>query len=473
MSERFRVGAVTLLELDKWSFVVGTWDGNVMKIYVNGELKNSRTDVLSGSIDYCPGAAATLVGMGENGIEPFSGNIDDMAFYNRALSQAEITQLYAGKKPSVAQFIATVNNLTVNVDASSSIGNIQSYEWTSSDGQTKSGKTATFAFSKAGTYTITLTTRDDKGVVSQAAKTVQIQNSVPSLMVLTVSKQGTGTVSGTGINCGTDCTESLAANTTVTLTATPAANFTFAGWDGCTSSNNVCQITLNADKSVTAKFIQTTPPSQYLLSVNKQGEGLVSGTGIDCGTDCTESLAANTTVTLTATPAANFTFAGWDGCTSSNNVCQITLNAAKSVTAKFMGDKPEPPECAPLHAIYTDEDKTLRIPLFEIPMIALVGGTPTNRVESYSATFKLLYDSQHFLLKNVAAPTVEKVNGCAVASYNPETGMLSLPYVDIPIMAKLGNTKIETKRSIYQASLHWMPMLGNNIFVVESTKQLQ
>jgi hypothetical protein len=166
-------------------------------------------------------------------------------------------------------------------------------------------------------------------------------------------------------------------------------------------------------------------------------------------------------------------------------VCQITLDDAKSVTAKFTAVTVTPPpvdpppvvelkpECVPLHAIYTDEDKTLRIPLFEIPMIALVGGTPTNRVESYSATFKLLYDSQHFLLKNVAAPTVEKVNGCAVASYNPETGMLSLPYVDIPIMAKLGNTKIETKRSIYQASLHWMPMLGNNIFVVESTKQLQ
>ena len=307
---------------------------------------------------------------------------------------------------------------------------------------------------------------------------------------LTVAKQGEGTISAQGINCGTDCEESYPLNQIVSLTATPATDYTFTNWQGCAIvTTNVCQVTVDAAKTVTATFTQkpVVPPPvvKYTLTINKQGEGSVSGTGIDCGTDCTESLVANTTVTLTATPAANFTFAGWEGCTGSNNVCQITLDAAKTVTAKFTAKTVTPPpvdpppvvelkpECVPLHAIYTDGDKTLKVPLFEIPMIALVGGVATNKVESYSVTFKSLYDTQHFLIKNVAAPTVEKVAGCAVATYNPETGILSLPYVDVPIMAKLGNTKIETQRLIFQASLHWMPMLGNNIFVVENITQLQ
>jgi len=324
---------------------------------------------------------------------------------------------------------------------------------------------------------------------SEVQALYQMSTSLPQPAKLTVAKQGEGTISAQGINCGTDCEESYPLNQIVPLTATPATDYTFTSWQGCAIvTTNVCQVTVDAAKTVTATFTQkpVVPPPvvKYTLTINKQGEGSVSGTGIDCGTDCTESLVANTTVTLTATPAANFTFAGWDGCTSSNNVCQITLNAAKSVTAKFTAKTVTPPpveppvvelkpECVPLHAIYTDGDKTLKVPLFEIPMIALVGGVATNKVESYSVTFKSLYDTQHFLIKNVAAPTVEKVAGCAVATYNPETGILSLPYVDVPIMAKLGNTKIETQRLIFQASLHWMPMLGNNIFVVENITQLQ
>jgi len=44
---------------------------------------------------------------------------------------------------------------------------------------------------------------------------------------------------------------------------------------------------------------------KYSLNLSKSGKGTVIGTGINCGTDCTESYDAKTVVTLTATPEIN------------------------------------------------------------------------------------------------------------------------------------------------------------------------
>jgi hypothetical protein len=76
--------------------------------------------------------------------------------------------------------------------------------------------------------------------------------------VLTVSKRGTGsgTISATGINCGADCQESIAAGTAATLSATPDSGSAFSRWGGdsdCSdgsvvmSANRSCVATFNAD----------------------------------------------------------------------------------------------------------------------------------------------------------------------------------------------------------------------------------
>lgn len=78
----------------------------------------------------------------------------------------------------------------------------------------------------------------------------------------------------------------------------------------------------------------------YLLTVTKAGAG--SGTvtsnvaGIDCGATCSYSYASGTVVTLTATAGTGNTFDGWsgEGC-SGTGTCQVTMSAAKSVTATF------------------------------------------------------------------------------------------------------------------------------------------
>ncbi|MGI9188068.1 MAG: WD40 repeat domain-containing protein [Gaiellales bacterium] len=84
---------------------------------------------------------------------------------------------------------------------------------------------------------------------------------------LTVAKAGTGTGTITsnvwGIDCGTSCSADYAATAgPITLTATPTAGSTFAGWTGaCTGTGTgTCQVTLTTAQSATATF---DPPTTF------------------------------------------------------------------------------------------------------------------------------------------------------------------------------------------------------------------
>jgi uncharacterized repeat protein (TIGR02543 family) len=73
-----------------------------------------------------------------------------------------------------------------------------------------------------------------------------------------VSTAGLGTItsSPSGINCGSDCSETYttANNTVVTLTAVPTGSATFTGWSGSCAGTGTCTLTMNANKSATANF---------------------------------------------------------------------------------------------------------------------------------------------------------------------------------------------------------------------------
>jgi len=74
---------------------------------------------------------------------------------------------------------------------------------------------------------------------------------------LTVSLIGNGSVTSnpTGINCGTVCSESLPGGFSVTLSATPAAGFSFTGWSGaCTGTATTCTVAMSQYREVAATF---------------------------------------------------------------------------------------------------------------------------------------------------------------------------------------------------------------------------
>lgn len=161
--------------------------------------------------------------------------------------------------------------------------------------------------------------------------------------ILNVSKSGSGTVTSSpgGITCGSVCSASFASGSVVTLTAAPDAGGTFTGWGGACTGNGACTITLLQAQSVTATFTAATSPSPatFPLTVVKSGTG--TGTvgsvpaGITCGTACSASYGAGTSVTLTAIPAVGSAFAGWGGACSGGGNCTVSISQAQSVTATF------------------------------------------------------------------------------------------------------------------------------------------
>src|SRR6266852_5545921 len=202
---------------------------------------------------------------------------------------------------------------------------------------------------------------------------------------LTLTVTGNGTVTGGGIACtsagGSGCSASEPSGSAVTLTATAGSGSGFTGWGGaCAGSSTTCTVTMSSDEAVSAAFSGGTG-SSFPLAVSVTGRGAVTGGGIDCGNGsticsakepansavvltakaasgatfggrgrvrgggidcgsgakaCSSSEKSGSSVTLTATPASGATFAGWGGaCGGKSRTCALTMNAAKSVSARF------------------------------------------------------------------------------------------------------------------------------------------
>ena len=166
----------------------------------------------------------------------------------------------------------------------------------------------------------------------------------PPTTTLTVSKLGTGagtvTSAPAGISCGTDCSQSYVTPVTVTLSAAADSGSTFAGWSGggC-SGTATCVVNMTVDQSVTATFTLNAPPPPATLTVNRTGTGTGTVTstpsGISCGSDCTESYANGTVVTLSAAAASGSQFVGWGGACSGTGACVVTMSTARAVSAVF------------------------------------------------------------------------------------------------------------------------------------------
>jgi hypothetical protein len=161
-----------------------------------------------------------------------------------------------------------------------------------------------------------------------------------ALYPLTVEKRGlgTGTVTSSpgSIECGAICSGEFLTGTRVTLTATAAPGSAFKLWGaGCTGTGP-CEVTLGRAKKITAKFIAV---GQRTLTVEKAGTGagtvLSHPLGIDCGTACSASVAAEKLISLTATPAPGSSFAGFSGACSGTGTCKVRMIEARSVTAGF------------------------------------------------------------------------------------------------------------------------------------------
>jgi hypothetical protein len=131
---------------------------------------------------------------------------------------------------------------------------------------------------------------------------------------------------------------------TVTFTATASQGSIFAGWGGaCSGTQASCEIDQFYDetKTITARFerLPIFGTSGLTVSVAGSGAGTVTGQGIACPGDCSQSYLQDAAVALTAAPASGSHFAGWSGaCSGTSATCDLSMNAGKSATATFTAD---------------------------------------------------------------------------------------------------------------------------------------
>ena len=185
---------------------------------------------------------------------------------------------------------------------------------------------------------------------------------------LTVAIQGDGsgtvTSSPAGIDCGSDCAAAYADGTVVTLAATADVGAVFVSWTGACTGSATCVVTMDKSQSVTATFaieytlIGTTTglgpiPSRAggVLQSAPAGLSCERKGGTDSLGDCTGTFASGTTITLSAVPNAHSTASISGACTAPEGrrgevvSCQVTIDAAKSVTATFrawLGNRQRP-----------------------------------------------------------------------------------------------------------------------------------
>ncbi len=278
---------------NKWYFITGTFNGTVQKLYLNGAYVNQS---LSATLN---AFSSLKIGGNGGGTRYFKGSLDDVRVYNRALSQDEITQLYAlgsaqtpsdTTAPSVpTSFSATaISSSQINLFWTASTDNTVVTGYKIYRGGTQVGTSATNSYSDTGLtadtlYSYTISAYDAAGNISSQSSSASAttQPASVSIYTLTVSKSGTaaGTVSGGSINCGSTCVQSnITAGTSITLTAVPNSNSTFTGWSGggC-SGTGTCSVTVNSDSIITATFTQNQTQASGNKYITPNGAGLKDG----------------------------------------------------------------------------------------------------------------------------------------------------------------------------------------------------
>jgi xyloglucan-specific exo-beta-1,4-glucanase len=191
-----------------------------------------------------------------------------------------------------------------------------------------SGATATLTATPATGYTFTGWSGDATGTNATTTVTMTGNKSVTAnfqitkyTLTTTALPTAGGTVSGAG---------SYTTGATATLTATPASGYTFTGWSGdATGSASSTTVTMNGDKNVTANFQLQSSTTKYTLATTaspSDGGSVVGAGTYDAGSEAT----------LTATPAAGYTFTGWSGdVTGTAPSVTVTMSSNKTVTANF------------------------------------------------------------------------------------------------------------------------------------------
>ncbi len=158
--------------------------------------------------------------------------------------------------------------------------------------------------------------------------------------------RGSGRVTGSGIDCGTACTNIYDAGAMLTLTAVPDDGMMLLRWDGpCTGKAPTCTVTLGAGTTVAATFV---PAARLTVVRSGSADGTIVSTpaGIACGAVCSALFEKDSIVQLDVTAVAGIgpyaALDSWSGapCAETATIglgrCSIRLSGNTVVMATFV-----------------------------------------------------------------------------------------------------------------------------------------
>ncbi len=138
---------------NQWSNIIGSFDGNSWKLYINSILVDSLIAPITDAIN------TNLVFGTSGACQPFIGKIDDIGIWNRALTQQEITNLYNAQ--------TCIGNISADGPTTFCAGNFVNlksdvvggtYQWRRNGiNITTNGTSKTFKATLTGSYTCVAT----------------------------------------------------------------------------------------------------------------------------------------------------------------------------------------------------------------------------------------------------------------------------------------------------------------------------
>ncbi len=171
-----------------WNHYVGTYDGSNARLFVNGrQVSSYRT---SGPIEvFAQNFEIGRIAGGQPTCATayyFTGNIDDVGMWNRALSVAEISALLSGC-PGLEAVITPLGDLSFcqggSVDLKTSIPEGASAQWFRNDTLIAGAVDSVFTASQSGYYSVTL----DKGDCRSTSPQVTVVTFIPADATISAS----------------------------------------------------------------------------------------------------------------------------------------------------------------------------------------------------------------------------------------------------------------------------------------------
>ena len=249
-----------------------------------GSFTDPDADSWSATVDYGDGAGAVPLSLAADKSFQLSHTYLDNGSY------AVTVRVDDGHTSDSDSFQVTVSNVAPSVlaglDATIAAGGTLSWPGSFSDPGSLDSWTATVdygdgspvqplllgldhsfqllhTYASAGQFTLTVTVSDDDGGAGSDTVTVTVIEAAPTFtLMVAAAGSGSGQVTGPGIACPGDCTQSYTVDTEVVLHAAPDPGSAFTGWGGDCAGAGECSVTMSSDRSVTATFAmpQNTGP---------------------------------------------------------------------------------------------------------------------------------------------------------------------------------------------------------------------